>query len=79
MIGVVSGPGQIDPRQLISRAVRLQGLFVGSRDMFAAMNAAVAASRLRPVIDSVFPFERAREAYARLQSGSHFGKVVVAV
>jgi NADPH:quinone reductase-like Zn-dependent oxidoreductase len=79
MIGVVSGPGQIDPRQLISRAVRLQGLFVGSRDMFAAMNAAVAASRLRPVIDSVFPFERARDAYAHLQSGSHFGKVVVAV
>jgi NADPH:quinone reductase-like Zn-dependent oxidoreductase len=47
--------------------------------MFAAMNAAIAASRLKPVIDSVFPFERAREAYARLQSGSHFGKVVVAV
>ena len=78
MIGVVSGSGQIDPRPLISRAVRLQGLFVGSRDMFAAMNAAIAASRLKPVIDSVFPFERAREAYARLQSGSHFGKVVVA-
>ncbi len=79
MIGVVSGPGQIDPRPLISRAVRLQGLFVGSLEMFAAMNAAIAASRLRPVIDAVFPFDRARDAYARLQSGNHFGKIVVAV
>jgi NADPH:quinone reductase-like Zn-dependent oxidoreductase len=79
MIGVLSGTGRIDPRPLISRSIRLQGIYVGSLDMFAAMNTAVAEAALAPVIDRVFPFEQARAAYAHLAGGSHFGKVVIAV
>lgn len=79
MIGVVGGNGQIDPRPLISRSVRLQGIYVGSLDMFAAMNAALGEARLAPVIDRVFPFEEARDAYRHLAGGTHFGKVVIAV
>lgn len=79
MIGVVTGAGQIDPRPLISRAIRLQGIYVGSLEMFAAMNAAVVQTALAPIIDRVFPFEAARDAYAHLASGAHFGKVVVTV
>jgi NADPH:quinone reductase-like Zn-dependent oxidoreductase len=47
--------------------------------MFRAMNAALSLAKLRPVIDRVFPFEEAREAYAHLKSGSHIGKVVIAM
>ena len=79
MIGVVSGAGQIDPRPLISRAIRLQGIYVGSLEMFVAMNAAVTRTALAPVIDRVFPFEGARDTYSHLASGAHFGKVVVTV
>jgi alcohol dehydrogenase len=32
---------------------------------------------IKPVIDRVFDFERAKEAFAHLESGSHFGKVVI--
>jgi putative PIG3 family NAD(P)H quinone oxidoreductase len=35
--------------------------------------------RLRPVIDSVFPLERAAEAHARMESGEHVGKIVLEV
>jgi NADPH:quinone reductase-like Zn-dependent oxidoreductase len=56
-----------------------RGVYVGSRAMFEAMNAAIAASRLRPVVDRVFPFEEARAAYAYQGSGAHFGKVVIAL
>ena len=63
------GTGQIDPRLLMSRAARLQGIFVGSLEMFAAMNAALTQAKLRPVIDRVFPFQEAREAYAYLDFG----------
>jgi len=76
---VVTGAGQIDPRPLISRAIRLQGIYVGSLEMFVAMNAAVTRTALAPVIDRVFPFEGARDAYSHLASGAHFGKVVVTV
>ena len=79
MIGFVAGAGRIDPRFLVSRSARLQGVYVGSLEMFAAMNAAVAEAKLRPVIDRAFPFEEAQMAYRRLELGAHFGKVVVSV
>ena len=41
------------------------------------MNRAIAASRLRPVIDRVFAFEEAREAFHYFMQGQLFGKVVI--
>ena len=79
LIGVLAERAEVDPRLIMSRGARLQGIFVGSLEMFAAMNAALTEAQLRPVIDRVFPFEQAREAYAHLQSARHFGKVVIAV
>ena len=64
---------------VIMKAVRIQGIFVGSREMFESMNRAIDLHRLRPVVDRVFPFEDAREAYRYLESGTHFGKVVLRV
>ncbi len=57
----------------------LRGIYVGSRQMFDAMNRAIAVNRLHPVIDRVFSFEQAREAYHHLQGQSHFGKVVIRI
>ena len=79
MIGVVTGTGQIDPRPLISRAIRLQGIYVGSMEMFAALSAAIAKTALTPIIDRVFAFAETREAYAHLASSAHFGKIVISV
>ncbi len=45
--------------------------------MFRDMNKAIALHRLKPVVDRVFGFEEASEALAYLESGKHFGKVVV--
>jgi NADPH:quinone reductase-like Zn-dependent oxidoreductase len=59
--------------------VRLQGILVGDRDAFEAMNRAAAANHLRPVIDRVFPWQEAREAFEHLASGKHFGKVCVGI
>ncbi len=57
----------------------MQGIFVGSREMFEAMNRAIAAHQLRPVVDRVFPFDQAPDAFRHLESGAHFGKVVIRV
>jgi len=43
------------------------------------MNAFLTEHEIRPVIDREFAFEEAGEAYDYLESGSHFGKVVVRV
>ncbi|MBI4530690.1 MAG: zinc-binding dehydrogenase, partial [Candidatus Latescibacteria bacterium] len=50
---------------------------VGSREMFEAMNAALTSHRVKPVIDRVFPFSEAREAYHYLKSAQHVGKIVI--
>ena len=76
LIGVLTG-GEIDPRPLLMRNIRLQGIYVGSRAMFEAMNRAIALHKLRPVVDEVFPFEEAIAAYKHLEGGSHFGKIVI--
>jgi NADPH:quinone reductase-like Zn-dependent oxidoreductase len=78
LIGVLSGgAGEFNPVLVLMKAVRLQGVFVGSRVMFEDMNRAIALHRLKPVIDRVFPLAEAAAAYKHLESGAHFGKVVI--
>ncbi len=80
LIGVLSGAtGEVNPLPAVMRHIRIQGIYVGSREMFEAMNRAIEANDIHPVIDRVFPFDEAAEAYRYLQSGAHFGKVVIAV
>jgi NADPH:quinone reductase-like Zn-dependent oxidoreductase len=78
LIGVLSGGGQFNPMPVLMKNVRVQGIFVGSRAMFEAMNRAIALHKLRPVVDRVFPFADAVAALKHLESGTHFGKVVIA-
>lgn len=79
LIGVLAGPGNFNPNWIFMKAVRLHGIYVGSRAMFDAMNRAIAAAGLRPAVDRVFGFAEARQAFRHLESGTHFGKVVIRV
>jgi NADPH:quinone reductase-like Zn-dependent oxidoreductase len=78
LIGVLTGnAGAVNPVPVLMKALLVQGIFVGSRVMFEAMNRAIALHQLRPVVDQVFPFAEAREALRYMESGAHFGKVVI--
>lgn len=78
IIGVVAGGGEgVNPAVLIGNNARLQGLSVGSRDMFEAMCRAIELHRIEPVVDKVFPWSEAREAFKAMQGGEHFGKIVL--
>jgi NADPH:quinone reductase-like Zn-dependent oxidoreductase len=77
VIGLLSGMATLDPMPILRRNLRVQGLYVGNRQMFEAMNRAIDAGRLEPVIDRVFPFAEAKDAYRHLKSQAHFGKVVI--
>ncbi len=43
------------------------------------MNRAIEAAKLRPIIDRVFSFDQAAHALKHLESGAHFGKIVVRI
>ena len=76
---MLTGGGEIDPALILRRSVTLRGVFVGSRQMFEAMNRMIALHRLRPVIDRVFPFAEAKDAYRHLKAAGHLGKIVIRI
>ena len=60
------------------RAVRVQGVAVGSRVEFENMNKAIARHALHPVVDRVFDgINSFKEALAHLAEGRHFGKIAI--
>jgi NADPH:quinone reductase-like Zn-dependent oxidoreductase len=71
------GQGALDGAALRG-LVTIRRLFVGSRSNFEAMNRAIALHRLRPVIDRVFAFGEAVQAYEHFAAKRHVGKVVIA-
>jgi len=78
-IGMLAGAAQeMNVLPILMKNLKLQGIMVGSRAMFEAMNRAITASEMRPVIDArTFSFGEAREALAYMESGGHFGKIVI--
>jgi NADPH:quinone reductase-like Zn-dependent oxidoreductase len=78
VIGVVAGGTEgVHPGALIGNSARLQGLSVGSRDMFEAMCRAIELHRIEPVVDKVFAWTDAAAAFRAMQGGEHFGKIVL--
>jgi NADPH:quinone reductase-like Zn-dependent oxidoreductase len=80
LIGVLTGfEGRINPWPIVARSVTMQGIYVGSTDMFERMVTFIESHPVRPVIDRTFPFEAAPDAFRYLESGAHFGKIVITV
>ena len=80
LIGVLSGPdGDTNPHPIMLKGGKLQGIFVGNRAMFEDMNRAISVNGMKPIIDKVFPFEEAAEAYKYQWDKKHFGKIVISV
>jgi NADPH:quinone reductase-like Zn-dependent oxidoreductase len=78
LIGVLTGTaGPIPTAAILRRHLRVQGIYVGSREMFEEMNRAIEQHRLRPHVDRAFGFAEARAAYDHLAAAGHAGKVVI--
>ena len=70
---------KLDLRFLFSRQLSLLGSYMGKKSELHTVMKLVAAGRLRPIVDRVFPLTEAAAAHAYLEAGSQFGKVVLAV
>jgi NADPH:quinone reductase-like Zn-dependent oxidoreductase len=78
-IGVLSGPAEPIPVPVIlHKQVHIRGIYVGSRENFEEMNAAIAAAKLKPVHES-HPWTEAKKAFKEMEGASHFGKLVLKV
>jgi NADPH:quinone reductase-like Zn-dependent oxidoreductase len=77
--GLSGGATELNPGLIFARRANVQGISVGSTQMFMAMNRAIEASAIKPVIDKIFDFGGAQAAYRHMASGAHFGKIVIRV
>jgi NADPH:quinone reductase-like Zn-dependent oxidoreductase len=80
LVGAVSGlGGGLPPVDMLFRSLIVGTSTIGPRTNFEALINAMAMHKLKPVIDRVYPFAEYREAYRRIQSGKHIGKVIIDV
>jgi NADPH:quinone reductase-like Zn-dependent oxidoreductase len=78
LVGFVGGfEGNFNPLQMLGRGLSLDAISVGHRDHYEAMLKAMHRHQIHPVLDRVFAFEEAREAYKHLEARAHVGKVVI--
>ena len=78
LIGVLTGFQSLaNPLAVLRRSLKVQGIYVGSREMFEMMNAAFALNGLTPVVDRSFAFADAQTAMRYMEAGQHFGKLVI--
>jgi NADPH:quinone reductase-like Zn-dependent oxidoreductase len=78
VIGYVGGTdGGINPLLILQQSARVRGIAVGSRQSFEAMNDAVAVHKMKPVIDRAFTWTDVAKGLLHLESGQHFGKIVL--
>lgn len=76
VIGVLSGvKSNIAVTPVLMGYLRLQGILVGHRASFEAMNELIARTELRPTIHEVFAFDHAREGFELMARGGHLGKI----
>lgn len=80
LIGGLSGfGGDIPAASLIGRNASVTGIFVGSRADFESMLQFMSQHAIRPVVDRRFAFEDAAAAFDYMDTGNHFGKLVISV
>jgi NADPH:quinone reductase-like Zn-dependent oxidoreductase len=78
LIGVLGGfDERVNPWPIIAKSISLRGIYVGPRALFETMNQALALHKVRPVMDRIFKWQEARDAFKHLESGRHFGKIVI--
>jgi NADPH:quinone reductase-like Zn-dependent oxidoreductase len=71
--------GTLNPLTLLGSGLTLEGIAVGSRRHFVDSLRVTAHARLRPVLDEVFPYDRARDAYRHMLDRKHVGKVIIRI
>ena len=76
VIGVLGGAeAAITPVSVLANSARIQGIFVGSRNMFEQVNRAIELHKVKPVVDKTFAWTDLKEALRYMESQKHFGKI----
>ena len=80
LIGVLAGVDErLDIRPILMKMIRVQGIFVGPVAMLRELADTLSRGGVHPVIDRTYDFRETPAALREMQSGAHFGKIVIQV
>ena len=80
LVGLLTGAGErLDMLPILAKTLRIEGVMVGSVEMFERMIGMIEHLGIRPTIDSAFEMQDVAAALEYLQCGRHLGKVVIKV
>jgi NADPH:quinone reductase-like Zn-dependent oxidoreductase len=80
LVGLLTGAGgRLDMLPILTKTLRIQGVIVGSVEMFERMIGMIEHLRIRPVIDDAFEMHNVAAALEYLKSGRHLGKIIIKV
>jgi NADPH:quinone reductase-like Zn-dependent oxidoreductase len=80
LVGLLTGAGgRLDMLPILAKTLRIQGVVVGSVEMFERMIGMIEHLGIKPVIDEAFEMQDIAAALAYLKSGRHLGKVIIKV
>ena len=77
--GATRGAPEVPMRKAFFKQIDLRGTAMGSARDFSAMLAFVQEKKIKPVIDSVFPLEKAEDAFQRMDQGLQTGKILLKI
>ncbi len=78
--GATSGSDvAMDLRYVFNRELTIYGSFMGSKGELLKVVELFKAGKLKPVVDRIYPLSEAARAQKRMESGEHFGKIVLSV
>ena len=78
IVGNTTGPkAEIDIRYIFGKQIHIIGSTMGSHQDFRDVVALLRSGRLKPIIDRVMPLRDGIEAYAMMENGDQFGKIVL--
>ena len=79
-IGVLAAREEaLNIRPILHKQIAIRGIYVGSRADFLEMNQGISQTAMKPVIDHIYDFGEARGAFESMESGAHFGKIVIRI
>jgi NADPH:quinone reductase-like Zn-dependent oxidoreductase len=80
LVGLLTGTGgRLDMQPILAKTLRIQGVVVGSVEMFERMIGMIEHLGIRPIIDEAFEMQDIAAAFEYLRSGHHLGKVIIKV
>lgn len=80
LIGVLAGrEGNANPHELMFKSASLHGIGVGSRASLEQLIQAIEVNQIKPIIEKIFPFDQAAEAFRLQASGNFLGKIAIAI